>query len=239
MKEDVVKTGIADFDNFFAGGGFPRGNSILVLGGPGSGKSIFGLQYLYKGAVDYKEPGIFLTLEEPPSKIRRNALVNFGWNFKKLEEEKKLLIIDAVTARVKSVDMDSEVMRRGLDVDNMLLNIESAIKELGAKRLVIDSLSVMGLYSENKFDVRTKLIRLAGALSELEVTTLVISEAKTAGEGATEFPVETFMFDGVVTLHLDTTSQERRIAIRKMRGMKHVLGSYKFDITNTGIVVIP
>lgn len=236
--QEVVKTGIADFDNFFASGGFPRGNAVLVLGGPGSGKSIFGLQYLYKGAVDYREPGIYVTLEETPDKIRRNAL-NFGWDLKKLENEKKMLLMDAVTSRVKGMDMDLGAMKRGLDVDNMLLNLENAIQDTGAKRLVIDSLSVMGLYSENDFEVRTKLIRLAGALSELKLTTLIISEAKTAEIGSTEFPVETFMFDGVITLRLDANSQERKISIRKMRGTKHVLGSYKFEIANSGVVVIP
>jgi len=66
-----VKTGINGLDRLFSNGGYPEGSTILVLGGPGSGKSIFGMQYIYKGAVEYGEPGVFLTLDEPPEKIQR------------------------------------------------------------------------------------------------------------------------------------------------------------------------
>ncbi len=234
---EAVRTGIPGMDNLFSAGGFPRGNSILLIGGPGSGKSIFGMQYLYSGAREYEEPGIYITFEETPEKIKRNMLA-FGWDLDKLEKEEKLIIMDAVTYRI-SGDVDEETLRSGLDVDNLIANLDDAISATGAERVVIDSLSVMGLYAHDEFEKRTKLLRLSNLLSMRRVTSLVITEARSADIGIKEFPIETFMFDGVITLRLDTETQERRISIRKMRGTKHVIGSFKFAITDRGIELSP
>jgi len=84
---EVVKTGIPGLDNLFAIGGFPKGNTILVIGGPGSGKSIFGMQYIYTGVTRYDEPGIFITFDETPDKIRRN-MKSFGWDIEKYERSR-------------------------------------------------------------------------------------------------------------------------------------------------------
>ncbi len=234
---EAVRTGIPGMDNLFSAGGFPRGNSILLIGGPGSGKSIFGMQYLYSGAREYEEPGIYITFEETPEKIKRNMLA-FGWDLDELEKEEKLIIMDAVTYRI-SGDVDEETLRSGLDVDNLIANLDDAISATGAERVVIDSLSVMGLYAHDEFEKRTKLLRLSNLLSMRRVTSLVITEARSADIGIKEFPIETFMFDGVITLRLDTETQERRISIRKMRGTKHVIGSFKFAITDRGIELSP
>ncbi len=235
---EFVKTGIGDFDALFAHRGYPKGNSIVVLGGPGSGKSIFGMQYIYNGASKYDEPGIYVSLEEMPDKIRRN-MQHFGWDLKTIEDAGKLVIVDATSPRVMSEGVEKEVMESGLNVENIIANIEDIIKEINAKRIVIDSLSVMGIYSQSDFELRTQLLTLASSLSNLGCTTLIIAEAKTDDIGIREFPPETYMFDGVITLRYDTDSQDRKIAIRKMRGTKHVLGSFKFTINDDGITVNP
>jgi KaiC/GvpD/RAD55 family RecA-like ATPase len=231
---EYVRTGIEDFDGLFAKNGYPLGNSILVIGGPGTGKSIFGLQFLYKGATLYDEAGIYVTLEETPKKIERNV-ASLGWDIRKLVEERKILIMDATSPRIKETDTD--VIKRGLGVDNLIANLKEMITSINAKRVVIDSLSVIGLYGTDEFDTRTKLIRLGVSLSEMDVTSLVVTEAKTNEMGTSEFPPETFLFDGLIWMVLDTNSQERRIAIRKMRGTKHVLGAFKFVIGDEGISI--
>lgn len=231
---EYVRTGIEGVDGLFSKNGYPMGNSILVLGGPGSGKSIFGLQYLYAGATIYGEPGIYVTLEESPKKIERNVS-SFGWDLRKLVDEGKILIMDATTPRIQEVD--SDLVRKGLGIDNLITNLKGMIENTGAKRVVIDSLSVLAFNSKDDFETRTTLIRLSVSLSEMEVTTLVLAEARTNEIGTSEFPPETFLFDGVVWLMLDTISQERRLAIRKMRGTKHVLGSFKFVIDDEGIKI--
>ncbi len=229
---EFVRTGIDGFDGLFAKNGYPMGSSVLVLGGPGTGKSIFGLQYLYKGASLYGEPGIYVTLEETPKKVERNVS-SFGWNLRKQIDDSRIVIMDATTPRIKEIDTD--VIRAGLGIDNLISNLTEMIESNRAKRVVIDSLSVLAFTNADEFDTRTKLIRLAVSLSEMDVTTLVLSEARTNEIGTTEFPPETFLFDGVIWLMLDTNSQERRIAIRKMRGVKHVLGTFKFVIDDEGI----
>lgn len=229
---EFVRTGIDGLDGLFARNGYPMGNSILVLGGPGTGKSIFGIQYLYKGATLYGEPGIYVTLEETPKKVERNV-ASFGWDIKGLVGKGKILVVDATTPRLKEMDID--IAKKGLGVDNLITNLRELIKKTGAKRVVIDSLSVLAFQSSDEFDMRTKLIKLAVSLSEMDVTTLMLSEARSNEMGTSEFPPETFLFDGVIWLMLDTASQERRIAIRKMRGTKHVIGSFKFLIDEEGI----
>jgi KaiC/GvpD/RAD55 family RecA-like ATPase len=229
---EFVRTGIDGVDALFSKNGYPIGSSILVLGGPGTGKSIFGLQYLYKGATIYGEPGIYVTLEETPRKIERNVAA-FGWDIKKQVEDGKIIIMDATTPRVQEIDND--IVKSGLGVENLIKNLKEMIESSGAKRVVIDSLSVLAFHSSDEFEMRTKLIRLSVTLSEMEVTTLILAEARTNEIGTTEFPPETFLFDGVIWLMLDTSSQDRRIAIRKMRGTKHVLGSFKFSIDDEGI----
>ncbi|WP_456475300.1 ATPase domain-containing protein [Candidatus Pyrohabitans sp.] len=234
---DVVRTGIPGLDNLFAAGGFPKGNTILLIGGPGSGKSIFGMQYVYAGITEYDEPGIFITFEETPEKIRRNMRA-FGWELEELESKEMLIIMDAVTYRI-SGDVDEETLRSGLDVDNLIANLDDAISAIGAERVVIDSLSVMGLYAHDEFEKRTKLLRLSNLLSMRNVTSLVITEASSADIGIKEFPIESFIFDGVLSLRLDTETQDRKISIRKMRGTKHVIGSFKFSINPDGIELSP
>ncbi len=228
---EYIRTGIDGLDGLFAKNGIPAGNSVLVLGGPGTGKSILGLQYLYKGATIYGEPGIYVTLEEMPEKIERN-MSGFGWDLRQLVDDGKLIIMDATTPRVSETDED--VVRRGLGIDNLVTNIKEMVEKIGAKRVVIDSLSVMGFYSQDEFETRTKLIRFSVSLSSIGLTSLVLAESKQESIGS-EFPPESFLFDGTLWLSLDSSSQERRIAVRKMRGTKHVLGTFKFIIDDDGL----
>lgn len=238
MEELFAKTGIQNFDDFFEHGGYPRKKSIVIMGGPGAGKSIFGMQYIYKGAAEYGEPGVYVTLEEPPQEIREN-MVLFGWDLQQLEDEKKVVIIDAVSGRTGSIGKEKYTVLGGFDIDSMLKQIQRVIQQTDAKRLVIDSLSIMEMYAKDPSEIRTKLLQLSHTLSALDVTSLLLTEARRTNVGIDDFPSESFVFDGVITLVLDTKSQDRKVAIRKMRGTKHVLGSFKFQITESGISVSP
>jgi KaiC/GvpD/RAD55 family RecA-like ATPase len=231
---EFVRTGIDGVDSLFSNNGYPMGNSILVLGGPGSGKSIFGMQYLYKGATVYNEPGIYVTLEETPEKVERNV-ATFGWDVTKLSEDEKFLIVDATTPRIQ--EMDEDAVKSGLGIDNLISHLKEMVIRTGAKRVVIDSLSAISFQSTDDFEQRTKIIRLSVSLSEMDVTTLMLAEASSNEIGTSVFPPETFLFDGVIWMMLDTNSQERRLAIRKMRGTKHVLGSFRFIIDDDGIKI--
>ena len=235
---EVVNTGIGGFDPLFTSGGYPKGNTILVIGGPGSGKSIFSMQFICKGATEYGEPGIYVTFDETPEKMKRHMKA-FGWDLEALEAEKKLIIIDAASSRAGEEQRSEHSIQAGLDINNTIYELQKAIEEIDAKRLVIDSLSIMNLHAQNDAQIRTSMLRLSTALSATKVTSLVINDAKTNTIGIHEFPQEAFVFDGVLTLNLDTDTQERRVSIRKMRGTKHVIGSFRFDISESGIAVTP
>jgi RecA/RadA recombinase len=89
MGGDYTSTGIAGADKILGEKGIPRGHSILVAGGPGSGKTTFAMQFLYKGVTQYNEPGIYISLDEDPEDVKKN-MSKFGWDLGKLEQEKKL-----------------------------------------------------------------------------------------------------------------------------------------------------
>jgi KaiC/GvpD/RAD55 family RecA-like ATPase len=233
---DVVKTGIGGLDSLFVDGGLPKGNAILVIGGPGAGKTIFGMQYLYNGAVEYGENGIFVSLLEHPEKIRNHAM-RFGWDIETLGEKRKLTLIDAVTQRVKKKHLDSSAAKKGLDMEHLVGIIKKTVRETNAKRIVIDAISALALTLSDLFEVRTEMLRLSLALAEMGTTTIIISEAPHADIGLIEFPIEAFLFDGIINLSLDSSVQKRKIAIRKMRGSKHAIGSYNFDISENGIKI--
>lgn len=233
----IVKTGIDGLDSLFAEGGIPEGNSVLVLGGPGAGKTIFGMQFLYKGATEFGENGIFVSLLEHPENIRKNT-IKFGWDIEDLGEKGKLTLIDAVTQRVKKTEIDTNVARRGLDMSHLINILKQTIKHTGAKRVVVDAISALAISMSDVFEVRTEMLRLSLGLAELGVTSVIISEAPNEGLNSIEFPVEAFLFDGIINMSLDSDAQKRRIAIRKMRGSKHAIGSYTFDLSEEGIRIV-
>ncbi len=233
----IVKTGIKTLDTLFAEGGYPKNDAILVMGGPGCGKTIFGLQYVYKGALDYDEPGIFLALQERPEKLKR-VMKSFGWEVDALERNNKLKFIDATTPRIRNSDIERDIMERGFDIDTIFRYLADTVKSMGAKRVVIDSLSMMSLYAETDFQTRTKLLSISSILSDLDITSLIISEVYSPDNALPAFTPEAFMFDGLVHLSLDPTSQLRRIGIRKMRGAKHAIGTFCFEIAGEAGIVI-
>ncbi|MFX0200505.1 MAG: ATPase domain-containing protein, partial [Candidatus Hodarchaeota archaeon] len=99
MSVDYVRTGIPGVDKILADQGIPKGHTILVSGGPGSGKTTFAIQFLYVGAAQYEEPGVYVTLDEEPGDIKEN-MIAYGWDLKKLEDENKLKFINISPVRV-------------------------------------------------------------------------------------------------------------------------------------------
>ncbi|MEM0360230.1 MAG: ATPase domain-containing protein [Candidatus Diapherotrites archaeon] len=233
-----VRTGIIGLDELLEGG-FPEGRAILVSGGCGTGKTTFGVQYIYAGAEKYGEPGIYVTLDERPSLIREDCLT-FGWDLRKLEEENMIQIIDGSIARI-GIPSDEEfaLPSTGFDVDKLLIEILSSIKRYGAKRVVIDSIPSLGYNLKTEHEIRRAILKLGYLLEKAGVTSILISEL---GEGKNRFSkygVEEYLVDGVIVLHymgVGMTSN-RTLHIRKMRGTKHSEDLHPLEITQRGIVV--
>jgi KaiC/GvpD/RAD55 family RecA-like ATPase len=233
-----IATGIKGLDELMEGG-FPEGRSVLLSGACGTGKTIFCSQYLFNGAKKYSEPGVYVTLDERPDLIRQDVM-RFGWDFRKLEEEKMLQIIDGSIAKIGIPSEEEFSMpSTGFDLDKLLLEIVRATKRIGAKRLVIDSIPSLGLNYNNEADVRNAILKLSYVLMRSGVTSLVTSEVIEGENKFGKYGVEEYVVDGVIVLHYMGigTQSNRTLHIRKMRATKHSEDLHPIEIGNSGIVV--
>ncbi|WXG46125.1 MAG: ATPase domain-containing protein [Candidatus Atabeyarchaeum deiterrae] len=236
MSFERTRTGIDSLDALIEGG-IPRGRIILIAGGCGTGKSILSTQFIYEGAKHFNEPGIMITTEERPKSIRQNML-RFGWNLKELEDGKKLAIIDAASpkARIPSSEMYKISY---YDTNSLLLKIYEAVNEIGAKRAVIDSIPGLALRLESDSEIRRAISQLGSLLSELECTSLVVSEVNIPGRLG-RFGIEEFIADGVFLLENSQVDgrYQRTFSIVKMRGTDNSADVHELKITDKGIEVI-
>lgn len=231
MKVERVRTGITGFDELVEGG-FLRNRIILLTGNPGSGKTIFAMQFLYNGAVKFGEPGIYVTLEEEVRDLQRD-MGRFGWDLKAAEEQKKLLVLRS--------PIPFEVGEEGVKIDDLLERIHKVTLEINAKRIVIDSIVGLGLQYQTIYSLRRDLLRLSALLRDLDLTSLLITEWPIGSRRPTRFGVEEFVAQGVIVLHYISQNFKffRCVEIRKMRGTKHNPDLNSLRITDEGMVVTP
>ncbi len=240
---DRVPTGVNGLDQMIEGG-FPRGRTVLLSGGCGTGKSIFALQYLYKGALEYGEPGVYVTVDERPDLIRQD-MMRFGWDVKALEDQGKLVILDLTGTQIGVQSEEKYAMTSNLDVDRLVLKIMQTAGEIGARRVVIDSVPALGFRLKDDQAVRTMILKLTYMIKKSDLTALLISEVpeQTMGTGPMSFSkygVEEYVADSVILLHYlgMGTDTNRTLYIRKMRGTKHVEDIIPLHITENGIKLI-
>lgn len=244
MAIERVKTGVYGLDELIQGG-FPKGRTVLISGACGTGKSIFAMQYIYRGAAEYGEPGVFVTFDEMPEKLRQDML-NFGWNTKDLEERKKIAIIDGTSARAGAPsDEEHAILPGQADVDRILIDIVSVARSIGAKRIAIDSIPALAFHLKEPDDIRKTILKLAYIISRAGMTAVMTTEIPEQSLGSgnnmtfSKFDVEEYVSDGVIMLSfLGIGSQATRTAyIRKMRGTKHAIDIHPLEITDKGIVI--
>jgi KaiC/GvpD/RAD55 family RecA-like ATPase len=241
QPKNRVATGIPGLDALIEGG-FPRARTVLVSGACGTGKSIFGMQYLYQGLVDYEEPGVFVAFDEMPGKIREDML-KFGWNLRELEKNDLLAILDATSAKAGTASDEEHALTPGrMDFDNVLLETLNVCRKTNAKRLVIDSIPAMGLHTDSVNETRKNILKLAYVLNRTGLTTILTTEIPESTGGVqhlSRYGIEEYVTDGVILLgFLGTgTRATRTIYVRKMRGTEHSLEIQPMDITSKGIVV--
>ena len=239
-----VPTGITGLDNMVEGG-FPRGRTVLISGGCGTGKSILSMQYLYHGAVQHNEPGIYVTVDERPE-LTRQDMLRFGWDLKSLEDQGKLVILDLTGTKIGVQSEEKYAMTSELDVDRLILKIMQTAGEIGAKRLVIDSLPALGFRLKDEQEIRSMILKLTYMIRKSDLTAILITEVPESQPGSgpmtfSKYGVEEYVADSVILLHYlamgsDTTN--RTFYIRKMRGTKHIEDIIPMQITETGIVLL-
>lgn len=226
MNERVT-TGIDGLDEIL-NGGVLRGNSVLVEGPPGSGKTTLGLQFIVHGITRCNENGIVFTFEQFPEQLYRDALV-FGWDLKRMEEEGKLRIICT----------SPPLLERMVHSPNGLL--EKMRDEINAKRVLVDSVTHLHRITENLVQLRELLHSLINGLKLLGFTSLLTKEMTTQEPSAIDF--EEYVVDTVIRLNhiilAGTRGARRWLEVRKARGQSFIEGRHPYRITDSGICVFP
>ena len=242
---ETVPTGVFGLDEMISGG-FPKKRIILVLGSPGAGKTILATQFLYKGITDFNENGIMVSLDETKNHYYEEML-NFGWDFKKAEEENKFRFIDAT--RLSRVAMLKERMMkeeshslRGklLSIDKLVEQLQEKIVEIGAKRVVLDTLASLFYRFIDPIERRTAGNDLIEALSDLGTTTLVTTELDSLGLER-KLTDEEFMVHGVIMMQtlFSGGSTVRALQVEKMRGVGTNSNVVPYTIDKNGLEVYP
>jgi circadian clock protein KaiC len=228
-----IRTMLEGFDDI-SHGGLPVGRTTLVSGTSGTGKTLFATQFLYNGITDFNEAGIFVTFEESPEDIIKNA-VSFGWDLKKLIDEGKLFILDA------SPDPDGQEVVGSFDLSALIERIQYAIRKYKAKRVSIDSITAVFQQYDAAGVVRREIFRLVARLKLVGATTIMTTERIEEYGPVARFGVEEFVSDNVVIVRnvLEGERRRRTIEILKLRGTTHMKGEYPFTITNQGINIFP
>lgn len=236
MAIERVQTGIPGLDEIL-NGGIPKRNVVLLAGGPGTGKSILGYQYLYNGLIR-KEPGVFVALEEHPVQVRL-SMAQFGWDITPYEERGLFALVDAFTAGIGEAAKREKYVVRAPDDFQMLIDVlRAAIKEVGAERAVVDSVTT--LYITKPALARSMVLQLKKVLSGLGCTSILVSQVSVTERGFGGPGVE-HAADGIIRLDLDEINGElrRSIIVWKMRGTAHSMRRHPFEITDKGIIIKP
>lgn len=224
-------TGIQGLDEI-TDGGLPQGRPTLICGSAGCGKTLMGIEFLVRGAVEYNEPGVLISFEESPEDLTQNV-ASLGWNLEELIAEQKLAIdyIHIDPYQIEEIG--------NYDLEGLFIRIGSLLDEIQAKRIVLDTIEVLFISLNNSSIVRSEIRRLFRWLKEKGLTAIITGER---GENTlTRQGLEEYVSDCVI--RLDQRVQEeistRRLQIIKYRGSQHGTNEYPFLITENGISVLP
>jgi circadian clock protein KaiC len=224
-KMDRVKTGIKGLDEML-GGGFLRETANLVEGAPGTGKTTLGMQFIYNGIIEANEPGLIITFEEFPQQYYHDAAA-FGWDFVGLEKKGLLKVI-----------MTSPEVSR-LDIESVGGMIETSVTEMGARRVVVDSISHFTRLAQDPVELRSLEFAFINALKRQNLTSILTRESPVLLGESTEDAHISFVVDSYLILrYVEIESAVRKaLLVLKMRGSDHAKDIRQYDITSAGIEV--
>jgi KaiC/GvpD/RAD55 family RecA-like ATPase len=241
----MIATGISGLDEL-VGGGFPEGRVILVIGGPGTGKTIMCSQFLYKGIYENQENGVFVSLDESEDHFYAE-MQKFGWDFRKAEEERKFALVNAT--RMSRVAMlkeelykeESRSLRgKQLSIDRLIEDLQAKIQQVNAKRVAVDTLAALVFRFPDPIERRTAIVDLIESLADLGVTSLVTTELGYLGleRNALE---EEFLVHGVIMMQtlFSGGTTTRAIQVEKMREAKVNPSLVPYSIDQNGIEIFP
>lgn len=226
-----VKTGISGLDELM-GGGFPAGSCMLVSGKVGTGKSIFAMQYIAKGIIDYGEPGVLVSLERDRGGLYDYAS-KFGWQLQRLENEGSLRVLGGPISNVAT-----EMKKARAKIGKLLSDVAETVETSGSRRVAFERVDLLSMFFPNERDFKIQLDLLRDRLAKLNCTSIVTFEIREEGEELSRAGAEEIL-DGVIVLYYRGEGPElnRALEIRKIRGVEHSNRLHFFNITNDGIVI--
>jgi circadian clock protein KaiC len=220
-----LKTGVSRLDELL-GEGIPYGSSVIVAGVAGSGKTTLGLEFLYRGAKDHDQKGIFVSFEETPERLRATAQA-LGWELERELERGMVKIV--------------YIAQPDILVDRHLLEMQRQVEEFGAQRLVVDSMAVFLHRISDVRIMRDKVYWLATIVQNQEAVGFFINDVPPGSEQITRFGVEETVMDGVILLKWVSEGLERHryLEVVKLRNTGHAKGRHSISIGPGGLRVFP
>jgi circadian clock protein KaiC len=228
---EKARSGIVGFDEV-TNGGVPKGRPTIVCGGPGCGKTMFAVEFLVRGAMQYGEPGVLMTFEETSEEMTKNV-ASLGFDLKGLAARKKL-VLEYVRIEPSEIEETGEY-----DLEGLFIRLQHAVDSIGAKRVVLDTVEAIFSGFSNTGMLRAEIRRLFRWLKDRGLTTVVTAEK---GEGTlTRYGLEEYVSDCVIFLDHRVTEQisTRRMRVVKYRGASHVADEVPFLIDERGFSVMP
>ncbi len=239
MKSKVLKrrqlakspTGIVGFDQITEGG-LPKNNVTLISGGTGSGKTLFGLDFIISGALKYGEPGVFMSFEETNEELFRDV-ASLNWGLKSLVSQRKISL-EFVTLERR------DIQEADFNLEGIIVRLENAIDSIGAKRVVLDSIESLFAGLTDQGLLRVEIKRLFRWLKDKGVTAIISAEPGPNGSYS-RHGLEEYISDCIIFLDNRVTDQHsiRRIRVIKYRGSSHGTNEYPFIVADDGLSVIP
>lgn len=221
---NLIKTGVPGFDELLKGG-IKENNNVLIAGSPGTGKTIFALQFLVEGAKR-GEAGIYITLEESPGDLRDYAK-SFGWDVETYEKKGLITFIQESVSQKRFIGSSTPL---------------AMIKQKRIKRVVIDSITLFEhAHILGEKDVREDVLDFIADMKASKVTMVATSEKSIVNLDNFTYNPEDFLFDGLVVMAKIRKGNfyEHCITVQKLRGQEHSLEIVPVKITNKGIKVFP
>jgi len=220
-----AKLNISQLDKLL-GAGIPYGSSLLVSGAAGTGKTLLSLEFIYRGAKDFGEKGIFFSFEETEERLLAAAKTR-GWD---IENEIKRGMIKIIF-----------VQQPDILVEKHLQMIEEQIVQFKAKRIAIDSISIFMYKIESLKTARERVFQLATLVQKAQAVGFFVSDVPYGSQKISKFGVEETLVDGIILLTTSETGfkRERFIEIYKLRNTSHHTGRHKMKIGTQGITIYP
>lgn len=234
-----VSTGITGLDAKMKGG-LIKGSANLIAGKTGTGKTALCVSFLYNGALA-GEPGIYVTTEESDEDVKKDITSMFGWDLEKLEKKGllKFFSIKPILP-LKKISDEQLAQITKLYVFGISEKIRDAVRELKAKRVVMDSVSIMEMFIKDEYLSKVALMQFVENMKTFGVTSLLTGTIPETSEALSGKGIIEYIVDSIIKLNLIPVTEEfkRTLLIRKMRRTDHSTLVHPFEITKDGIKII-